>query len=324
MKERLPTKSIVEGAFLSAITAILFLASLYIPLLGTLLSFLCPLPIIILCLRHDIKIALLALFVSFLLVTLLAGPFQGLIAIFGFGILGIALGVAIRKKLSVWEILLIGSITSFASKILLMLLGLWLMGANPLLLGVDQIDQSISQSISFYRNMGFDPEQLEVFKNSLLQSLELLRVAFPAMLVVASVFDTIINYWVSRKILKRFGYTLAPLTSFQQWRVGHSFFWSYLAGIFLLIINTRFNIPALQRIGVNIQILFSVIFLVAGLALIAYFVQYYKVKPFFFWVICLFVFMQPLLSLVVTWIGIVDVWFDFRKLITPNSDKEVG
>ena len=100
MKERMPTKSIVEGAFLSAITALLFLASLYIPLLGTLISFLCPLPLIILCLRHDIKIALLALFVSFIMVTLLAGPFQGLIAVFGFGLLGIALGVTIKKAVS--------------------------------------------------------------------------------------------------------------------------------------------------------------------------------------------------------------------------------
>lgn len=324
MKERMPTKSIVEGAFLSAITALLFLASLYIPLLGTLISFLCPLPLIILCLRHDIKIALLALFVSFIMVTLLAGPFQGLIAVFGFGLLGIALGVAIRKKLSVWEILLIGSITSFASKILLMLLGLWLVGVNPLLLGVDQIDQSINQSLSFYRNMGFDPEQLETLKNSLLQSLELLRIAFPAMLVLASAFDTIINYWVSGKILKRFGYTLAPFIPFREWRVGQSFFWSYLAGISLLIINTRFNIPVLQRIGINIQILFSIIFLITGLALIAYLIQYYKIKPFFFWAICLLVFMQPSLSLVVAWMGLADVWLDFRKLISQNFGKKAG
>jgi len=95
------TKSIVEGAFLSAITALLFLASLYIPLLGTLISFLCPLPIIILCLRHNLKVATLALFISFFLITLVAGPFQGLIAVLGFGILGITLGIVIKKKLSI-------------------------------------------------------------------------------------------------------------------------------------------------------------------------------------------------------------------------------
>ncbi|MFO7654860.1 MAG: DUF2232 domain-containing protein, partial [Candidatus Krumholzibacteriia bacterium] len=144
MKDRIPTKSIVEGAFLSAITAILFLASLYIPLFGTLISFLCPLPIIVLCLRHNLKIALLSLVIAFFLVTLLAGPFQGLIGILGFGTLGIALGIAIKRKLSFLEILLIGSLTSFISKIFLMLIGLWLMDVNPLLLSIDQIERSIN------------------------------------------------------------------------------------------------------------------------------------------------------------------------------------
>ncbi len=314
MRDRISTKSIVEGAFLSAITALLFLASFYIPLLGTLISFLCPLPIIILCLRHNVKVALLALFISFFLVTLVAGPFQGVIAVLGFGILGITLGIVIKKKLSILEILLIGSFASFIAKILLMLIGLWLIGVNPLLLGLEQIDQGISQSLNFYQNMGINPEQLETYKNSLLQSLELIKIAFPAMLILGSVFDTIINYWVTEKILKRLGYSMEPFTPFHQWRVGHSFFWSYLLGIFLLIINTKYNLPVLQRIGVNIQLLFSIIFLITGLAMIAHLFQYYKIKPFFFWVTCGIVFIQPLLSLLVTWIGILDVWIDFRRL----------
>ena len=319
MRDRMSTKSIVEGAFLSAITALLFLASLYIPLLGTLISFLCPLPIIILCLRHNLKVATLALFISFFLITLVTGPFQGLIAVLGFGILGIVLGIVIKKKLSILEILLIGSFTSFISKILLMLIGLWLMDVNPLLLSLEQLDQGINQSLNFYQNIGISPEQMEAYKNSLMQSLELIKIAFPAMLILGSVFDTIINYWVTGKILKRFGYLLAPLTPFHQWRVGHSFFWSYMLGMFLLIINTRYNLPVLQRIGVNIQLLFSIIFLITGLAVVSYLFQHYKIKMYFFWVSCFLIFVQPFLSLIVTWIGILDVWLDFRKLLFTEN-----
>ncbi len=320
MKERIPTKSIVEGAFLSAITAILFLASLYIPLFGTLVSFLCPLPIIILCLRHNIKVAFLSLVIAFLLVSLLAGPFQGLIAILGFGTLGIALGVAIKQKLSLLEILLIGSITSFVSKIILMLIGLWLLDINPLLLSLDQINQSINQSLSFYRNMGLSAEQIESFKDSLFQSLELIRIAFPAMLIIASVFDTLINYWVAGKILRRFGYKLASFIPFYQWRASRSFFWSYLFGLIILIINTRYELPVLERIGVNIQLLFSIIFLITGLAVVSFILHHYKVKPIFCWFIYIIIFVQPVLSLIITWIGILDVWFDFRKLLFRQEE----
>ncbi|MFA7574893.1 MAG: YybS family protein [Arcobacteraceae bacterium] len=322
MKDRIPTKSIVEGAFLSAITAILFLASLYIPLFGTLISFLCPLPIIVLCLRHNIKIAMLSLLIAFFLVTLLAGPFQGLIGILGFGSLGIALGIAIKKKLSLLEILLIGSMTSFISKIFLMLIGLWLMDVNPLLLSVDQIDRSINQSLSFYQNIGLNPEQIETVKDSLLQSLELVRIAFPAMLVIASVFDTIINYWVAGIILKRLGYPLEPIVPFHKWQASKSFFWSYLFGLVILLLNTQYNLLVLERIGVNIQILFSVIFLITGLSVVSYVLRHYRVKPFFCWMIYIVIFIQPLFSLIVTWAGILDVWVDFRKLLFPKEQNE--
>lgn len=321
MIDRIPTKSIVEGAFLSAITALLFLASLYVPLLGTLISFLCPLPIIILSLRHNIKVALLALLISFFLITIMVGPFQGLIAIMGFGILGIALGISIRRKFSLAEILIVGSITSFLSKVLIMLLGLWLVGFNPLLLGVEQIDQSIRQSLSFYQNIGLNPEQWEAFKDSLLQSVQLIKIAFPAMLIMASFFDTVINYWIAGNILRRFGYSLEPITPFYQWRVGQSFFWSYMLGMFLLVINSRYNLPMLERIGLNIQLMFSIIFLITGLALVSYVFHYYKIKPFLFWITCFLVFFQPFLSLVVTWIGILDVWFDFRSLLFPKKES---
>ena len=319
MKENIPTKSIVEGAFLSAITVILFLASLYIPLFGTLISFLCPLPIIILCLRHELKIAIFSLVIAFFLVTILAGPFQGLIGILGFGTLGIALGIAIKKKLSLLEILLIGSATSFISKIFLMLIGMWLMDINPLFLGIEQIEQSIGQSLSFYENMGLNPEQTESAKDSLLQSLELLKLAFPAMLVVASVFDTFINYWVAGKILKRLGFYLTPFIPFYKWRASKSFFWSYAVGLLILLLNSRYQLVVLERIGVNIQLLFSIIFLITGLAVVAYFLHRYKVNSFVSYVVYIIIFLQPFLSLTVTWIGILDVWVDFRKLLFPRD-----
>ncbi len=319
MKERIPTRSIVEGAFLSAITAILFLFSLYIPLLGTFISFLCPLPIIILCLRHNLKIAFLSLLIAFFLVSLIAGPFQGFVAVLGFGTLGIALGVTIKRKYSLMEIILVGSIASFISKIFLMLVSLLIMDVNPLLLGLDDIDQSINQSLSFYGNMGLKPEQIDAFKASLLRSLELMRIAFPAMLLIASVFDTLINYWVTGKVLKRFGYDLEPFVPFRQWRASRSFFWSYLVGLFILIINSRLKMAVLERIGINIQLLFSIIFFISGLAVVSYILYHYQIKPFFCWFIYIILLIQPGLSFIVTWIGIFDVWIDFRRFISQHD-----
>ncbi|MHC2995175.1 MAG: YybS family protein [Candidatus Atribacteria bacterium] len=319
MTEQIPTKSIVEGAFLAAITAILFIISLYIPLLGTLVSFLCPLPIIILYLRHSLKFTIISVFVSGILVSIIAGPLQGLMVLLGFGILGITLGYAIKKELTLTEIIIIGSIASFFSKILILLVGFWVLDINPLLFDVEQIDRVITQSLNFYRSMGLTVEQLDLLKESLTQTLSIIRIVFPAMLILASIFDVFINYGVARLVLKRFGYALIGFTSFSNWRASKSFFWSYFLGIILIFLGFKYNIPLLNKIGINIQILFSVIFLMCGISLVSFLMERFKVKSFLKWVVYVLVCIQPLLSQIATWAGMLDIWLDFRKLITAKE-----
>ncbi len=321
MEDQVPTKSIVEGAFLAVITAMLFIISLYIPLLGTLVSFLCPLPIIILYLRHSLKFTIISVFVSGILVSIIAGPLQGLMVLLGFGILGVTLGYAIKKELSIIEIIIIGSIASFFSKVLILLIGFWFLDINPLLFDVEQIDRIIIQSLNFYQNMGLTVEQLDLLKESLTQTLSIVRIVFPAMLILASIFDVFINYGVARLVLKRFGYALIGFTSFSKWRASKSFFWSYFLGIILIFLGFKYNIPLLNKIGINIQIFFSVVFLVCGLSLVSFLLERFKVKSFLKWVVYILVCMQPILSQIATWAGMLDIWIDFRKLANQKFNQ---
>lgn len=315
MEDRVPTKSIVEGAFLAAITAILFIISIYIPLLGTLVSFLCPLPIIILYLRHSLKFTIISVFVSGVLVSIIAGPLQGLMVLLGFGILGVTLGYAIKKELSSNEIILLGSIASLSSKIIIILIGIWFLDINPLIFDVDQIDRIITQSLNFYQSIGLTGEQLDFLKESLSQTLNIFRIVFPAMLILASIFDVFINYIVARVVLKRFGYNLPGFSSFSNWRAPKSFFWSYFLGIILIFLGVKYNIALLNKIGLNVQIFFTLTFFVCGLSLVGFLLERYKIKSFVKWIIYIMICIQPIFSQIATWIGMLDVWIDFRKLI---------
>lgn len=319
MSDQIPTKSIVEGAFLAAITAVIFIISIYIPLLGTLVSFLCPLPIIILCLRHSLKFAIISTFISGILVSILAGPWQGIMVLLGFGILGLTLGFVIKKDLSLTDIIMVGSVASLISKGLILLIGFWFLDINPVLFDVEEIDRVITQSLNFYNSMGLSPEQLSSIKESLTQTIKIIRIAFPGMIILASIFDTIINYWVARLVLKRFGYKLSNFTSFFKWRASKSFFWSYFLGVILIFLGAKHNLPLLSKIGVNIQLFFSVVFLIYGLSLTGFILERFKIKNFLKWVIYIFVCFQPLLSQITTWAAMLDIWIDFRKLITAKE-----
>jgi uncharacterized protein YybS (DUF2232 family) len=320
LSDQIPTKSIVEGAFLAAITAVIFIISIYIPLLGTLVSFLCPLPIIILCLRHSLKFAIISTFISGILVSILAGPWQGIMVLLGFGILGLTLGFVIKKDLSLTDIIMVGSVASLISKGLILLIGFWFLDINPVLFDVEEINRVITQSLNFYNSMGLSPEQFSSMKESLTQTINIIRIAFPGMIILASIFDAIINYWVARLVLKRFGYKLSTFASFSKWRASKSFFWSYFLGVILIFLGAKYNLPLLSKIGVNIQLFFSVVFLIYGLSLTGFILERFKIKNFLKWVIYILVCFQPFLSQIATWAAMLDIWIDFRKLITAKEE----
>jgi len=274
-----------------------------------------PLPIIILYLSNSIKFEIISRFISGNLVTILDGPMQGIMVLLGFGILGLTLGFGIKKELSLTDIIIIGSIASLVSKGLILLIGFWVLDLNTVLFDIEEIDKIITQSLNFYSNMGLSPEQLATLKDSLTQTISIVRIAFPGMIILASIFDTILNYWVARLILKRFGYKLANFTSFSNWRASRSFFWSYILGMVLIILGTTYKIPLLNKIGINIQVFFAVVFLIYGLSLTGFILERYKIKKFLKWVIYILVCFQPFLSQIVVWAAMLDIWINFRRLL---------
>lgn len=313
MKERLPTKSLVEGAFLAAITTVLFIISIYVPLLGTLVSFLCPLPIIFLYLRHNLKFTLLSLLVAGILVSIIAGLLQGIIILISFGILGLTLGYTIKREYTFTQIILFGSMASLLSKLLILWLGFWLLDINPFIFDLEQLDTIINQSLNFYQGLGLSEEQLALLKDNLIQTLNIFRIVFPALLILASLFDVFINYLVSRIVLQRFAYRLPGFVSFSYWRASPSCVVSYLIGWLFIFIGARYNLPLLNKIGINIQIFFTILFFITGLSLVNFFMEKYNIKSFFKWIIYILVFLLPFLSQLATWAGIFDVWIDFRR-----------
>jgi uncharacterized protein YybS (DUF2232 family) len=168
--------------------------------------------------------------------------------------------------------------------------------------------------------MGLSPEQLASLKDSLTQTISVVRIAFPGMIILASIFDTILNYWVARLILRRFGYKLTNFTSFFNWRASKSFFGSYLLGMVLIILGTTYKIPLLNKIGINIQIFFAVVFLIYGLSLTGFILERFKIKKFLKWIIYILVCFQPLLSQIVIWAAMLDIWIDFRRLLATREE----
>jgi hypothetical protein len=88
----------------------------------------------------------------------------------------------------------------------------------------------------------------------------------------------------------------------------------------LIILGTTYKIPLLNKIGINIQIIFAVVFLIYGLSLTAFILERFKIKNFLKWVIYILVCFQPLLSQIVVWAAMLDIWIDFRRLLAIRKE----
>lgn len=85
------TRALMEGAILISLFAIITLLVVYVPVIGTILLFALPLPMILYTIRHGLKLGIWMGAVS-LPVVFIVGSFNGLIVAFMSACAGIAMG----------------------------------------------------------------------------------------------------------------------------------------------------------------------------------------------------------------------------------------
>lgn len=319
MQHRQQTKSMVEGALLAALTVLLSLVGIYLPVIGAFIAFTWPVPITILGLRHGLKWSLMATVVSGIILSLLVSPMQALSLVLGFGLLGIVLGEAVKRDLSVGKIIWLGATASLISKIILFFAASFLLGLNSFAENFTMMQRSIDQVLEMYKNMGMDKNQLEAMRESFHNMIGLMKIVFPSLLVVASILDTFLNYILSQAILKRLGYPAKKVPPFSEWRLPRWVVAGFIIGIIFLIGGQHYKIEGLTTVGLNLQYFSSMLFLIQGFAVVSYYLAKYKVTGIIRWLILLMLFITPIFVGILVWVGLLDVWFDYRRFGRGNN-----
>jgi hypothetical protein len=101
--------SLAEGGLLADVAVILELVRIFLPVAGVAFSLLVPVPFALLMLRRGLKPTLLAVVVGALLIALMSGPHYGW-RMGGSGLVGLALGFAMRARLRPWFVVVAGSL----------------------------------------------------------------------------------------------------------------------------------------------------------------------------------------------------------------------
>jgi uncharacterized protein YybS (DUF2232 family) len=308
------TRALVEGALLSAITIIISLFALYVPILGIFASLIWPVPIVILGIRHGIKTSVMATVVAGIVVAMFEGPAQAITVVLGFGLIGICMGWAIRKKYAPFRVLAIGGVASLISKIVLILVSLYIMGINPISQEISIMRESLSAVNNLYSGMGVNPDTIRSVTDSFNKMIDMMAVTIPAILVLASILDAFLNYMFTKVILSRLGQQITGLTPFWLWKLPPYTVFLFLLGMLMTMMETYWPVGVLKTVGFNLQMVFFFTFLVEGFSLIAYYMGKYNVSKVFRVIVVFLIFFNPFIAQIISWAGMFDILFNFRQL----------
>ena len=162
MQNSKSAKPVVEAGILSVIIVGLMIINYIFPVLGTISMFILPIPMTILIVKHDVKIAFVALLFSTILGSFLMGPIAAVSTLFLYGPIGITLGYCVKRGLKAAasiQLTIIGSLVGIIGQILIyayLIMGSNLKGA---LSGFyDLIMESVSMTKEMYESLGVSLE----------------------------------------------------------------------------------------------------------------------------------------------------------------------
>ncbi len=314
------TRSLTEGAMLGAITVLLSILGEYIGVP----SIIVPIPLMLLVYRQGFQYGTLAAVAAALISSLVAGHvFSGLTIII-WGVVGIALGMALRERLSFSRLMLVGIMANLIVMGLNFLLYSLIIGGNILQDLLVMFTESIDQAIKMSESMGVTGEALQQYEAFKVLVPMMLRLGFPSMLLVYAVSMSYINLAIGRMVLKRLGDTSTPwLIPFIEWRLP-SYFGLFLA--FGLVITTLVQIVELptwlQFVGYNSFLLSFYAYIVAGISLAWYYFRQKSVPTFLRIFLIFLLFTTQFLLIILIILVVVDGIFDFRRL-KASSDEPI-
>ncbi len=315
--QRLDTKAMVEGAIFTAITALMGIIIIYIPLLS-IMSYIWPVPIVIVGYRNGLKISILSAIAASIIISMFTTLANGAFLVATLGLPGIVMGYMLNRKIKVNIVVLITAIVLSITLVISMIGTIYIFSPSVFekINSLDTaLDEFIKETKEVYMSFGADEETIQQMLDRIYQMYEMLRITFPILIVVSNLPLAYMIFKLTRLILKRLGYNIDDMSSFSEWGLPRNI---RVPALFLMaaaLFSKYINISWLSIIAANISVLLSFVFLVIGISVVAFYLniaakkyQIPSVAKAILAIMIILIFMMFIPA-----IGIVDTALDIRK-----------
>ncbi|PHD63200.1 hypothetical protein COF57_03075 [Bacillus wiedmannii] len=306
------TKFITEGAALLAIYAMLLLISMYVPILGRVVTFALPLPFILLTIRYRLSNTFV-IFTAALFITVIVSQPMNLVKTTMFGLIGIVLGYMYKKQKKPIEILMAGTLAYLIGIMLIYVASIKFFNIDLMKQMQNMLNESMAQSekIVTAAGMPISKEQKELFA----QFNDVLQTLFPSLLVMVSVCFSWITVMISGSVLRKLKHDVKPWPKFKDIQLPKSIVWYYVIFILLSTFIKVEPTSYLHMVFSNLYVIFALLLVIQGLTFIAFLAHskgFTKGIPIISFIVCMFI---PMLFPLVTILGIIDLGISLRSKI---------
>ena len=307
-------KKIIEIILITTIsTFIMLLGIYYLPLM----IFLFPVPFIVLGVKYGMGVNIVCMIISTIAIGLLTDNVSGIFMLLSFLPASIALNYTIKGRKTSLETMVISTLVLIVSFFIVLSIMRDIAGVSI-----------VAQLEEFYTE--FLNAQIELLKETGLSNYELLKVTdflesklsetlliIPSIIMIFSLITAYLNYLLSVLILRKLGYGIVCIPKFSRFSLPNNILLGIgimFLGAFLLKV---FKLSYYKTIFLNITTIVSFVFFLQGLAIIDY--RLIKKNRNWFLRVLAILFFTMILPLggFITILGVLDVFFDFRKLRRP-------
>ncbi len=267
-------------------------------------------------LRHGLPYTLLLAFFLLFSLTIFLSFFQGLFIWLILIWFGIIQNWLIQRKITPLKLIFINTLFIFFLFIGAGLTAYYFFGTNPITFERKAIENFLDEQKKIAFSSGLTEEKVVDEFRFLEKALRSSVYLWPSGIFFYSVLISFLNFIVTRLTLKDKKLEFLDLPSFKNWHFPWYLVWGYILGL-TGVFFYRFarNFEQIIFIGsINLLVSFGLLFFIQGLSILWYFFDKYKLPWWAKAVLCSVAILLQLVFQVLTWVGVFDTWFNYRKL----------
>jgi uncharacterized protein YybS (DUF2232 family) len=305
---------IILRFFLALVSTLLLLVSgVILPAAGVIFIPFVPQPVLSLGLKYGAGLGLGVLFAALVILGVLAG--EALTFVYSVFAIMTVLFFWLLGRLRTVEYLITcvaAAMLSAACGLLLYFYGSWEVMVQDFR---GSLMDHLTTALRVHEKLGFPDESLNLFREKIPEIVEQMLQLLPSLLFVSLCFIVLLNLlFLCRRFPDRRAQWLS-METFREWKCPEQVVWLFIACGFILFVPAG---GALKIFALNILLIMAVCYFIQGLAVIAYFFHKNNVPRFLRSATYILIVFQQMFTVLVTALGLFDLWGDFRRLKKKN------